>query len=180
VRLRLLVLFVAAALFTGVGTTTASAVRCTYDAPASARVDAHAGGAAGVSAALLGEAREGSAARPFEAGDASTTPNPARNATNAVPGGSHRAIVIGEDMEGRVIPKARELGADYYDPPVAPRNQWMENNRQWINDRMDEGCTIYNCGPAPGRANYPNPTSPYYQMELDEIAKRNYPIIEVK
>ncbi|MEX0847229.1 MAG: RHS repeat-associated core domain-containing protein, partial [Ilumatobacteraceae bacterium] len=108
------------------------------------------------------------------------TPSPNPGATEAVPGGSNRAIVIGEDMEGRVIPKARELGADYYDPPVAPRNQWMENNRQWINDRMDGGCTLYNCGPAPGRANYPNPTSPYYQMELDEIAKRNYPIIEVR
>jgi hypothetical protein len=40
---------------------------------------------------------------------------------------------------------------------------------------MDEGCTIYDCGPVPGRANYPNPTSEYYQMELNEIAKRGYP-----
>jgi hypothetical protein len=82
-------------------------------------------------------------------------------------------------MEGRVIPRARELGADYYDPPAAPRSQWMDNNRQWINDRMDEGCTIYNCGPAPGRSNYPDPTSPYFKMELDEIAKRNYPMTEI-
>jgi hypothetical protein len=104
--------------------------------------------------------------------------NCGRSATEAAsPGG--RAIVIGEDMEGRVIPKANELGADYYDPPAAPRDQWMENNRKWINDRMDEGCTIYDCGPAPGRANYPSPTSPYYQMELDEIAKRSYPVIRV-
>ena len=77
-------------------------------------------------------------------------------------------------MEGRVIPKAREMGADVYDPPTAPESEWMENNRKWINDRMDEGCTIYDCGAAPGRANYPNPTSPDYQMELDEIAKRGY------
>ena len=41
-------------------------------------------------------------------------------------------------------------------------------------DRMDEGCRILDCGPAPGRTNYPNPTSPYYQMELDEIFKRGY------
>jgi hypothetical protein len=39
---------------------------------------------------------------------------------------------------------------------------------------MDEGCTIIDCGPAPGRKNYPKPTSPYYQMELDEIAGRGY------
>ena len=52
----------------------------------------------------------------------------------------------------------------------------MENNRRWLNDRMDEGCTIYTCGPAPGR---PNATSPYYQMELDEIAKRGYPMTDI-
>lgn len=50
----------------------------------------------------------------------------------------------------------------------------MAHNRQWINERMDEGCTIIDCGPAPGRRNFPRPTSPYYQMELDEIARRNY------
>ncbi len=89
---------------------------------------------------------------------------------------AEKKIVIGEDMAGRVIPEAKRLGADYYDPPKAPPEQWMENNRKWINDRMDEGCTIINCGPAPGRANYPNPTSDYYKMELDEIARRGYPM----
>lgn len=79
-----------------------------------------------------------------------------------------------------MIPTADRIGAGYYDPPPAPRNQWMDNNRDWLNDRMDEGCTIYNCGPAPGRSNYPDATSEYYQMELDEIAKRNYPMIEIE
>ena len=70
---------------------------------------------------------------------------------------------------------AQRLSAvTYKADPAAPRGQWMENNRKWINDRMDEGCSILDCGPAPGRANFPNPTSPYYQMELDEIAKRGY------
>ena len=84
-----------------------------------------------------------------------------------------------EDMEGRVIPKANELGANYYKPPVAPEQEWMINNRKWINARMDEGCTIYNCGAALGRANYPDATSPYYQMELDQIARRGYPTLEI-
>jgi hypothetical protein len=44
-------------------------------------------------------------------------------------GAGERAIVMGEDMEGRVIPKARELGADIYDPPAAPESEWMDNNR---------------------------------------------------
>jgi hypothetical protein len=72
------------------------------------------------------------------------------------------------------------LGADYYDPPEAPPSEWMKNNRQWINDRLDEGRTVYDCGPAPGRANYPDPTSEYYQMELNEIAKEGYPAIPIE
>jgi RHS repeat-associated protein len=99
--------------------------------------------------------------------------------TDGATGTGSRSIVIGEDMQGRVIPTAERIGADYYDPPEAPPSEWMENNRQWINDRMDEVCTIYDCGPAPGRANYPGPTSEYYQMELNEIAKRGYPTIPI-
>jgi hypothetical protein len=45
----------------------------------------------------------------------------------------------------------------------------------WINQQMDEGCTILDCGAAPGRANFPDPTSPYYQVELDQIQRRAYP-----
>ena len=59
-------------------------------------------------------------------------------------------------------------------PPPAPQEMWMENNRRWINEKMDQGCPIYDCGAAPGRSNYPGATSPYYQMELDESARRGY------
>jgi hypothetical protein len=85
-----------------------------------------------------------------------------------------RAIVIGEDMEGRVIPYAREIGADWYEPPAAPPSEWLPNNRNWINGAMDEGRPIIDRGPAPGRANFPNPTSPYYKAELGEISARDY------
>lgn len=85
-----------------------------------------------------------------------------------------RSIAIGEDMTNRVEPFAKKIGADTYKAdPSAPREQWMENNRSWIRKQMDDGCTIYDCGPAPGRAEYPGPTSPYYKMELDEL--RDYP-----
>ena len=77
-------------------------------------------------------------------------------------------------MEGRVIPTAQKIGADWYHAPDAPPEQWVENNHQWINDQMDHDCTIVDCGPAPGRVNFPSATSPYYQMELDQIATRNY------
>lgn len=86
-----------------------------------------------------------------------------------------KTIAIGEDMTNRVEPFAQRVGADTYKAdPTAPPDQWMSNNRQWINDRMDEGCRILDCGPAPGRTNYPGPTSEYYQMELNEIDKRGY------
>ena len=85
-----------------------------------------------------------------------------------------RTIVIGEDMGGRVIPTAQSLGADVYAPPVAPPEQWMQNNMNWINSQMDQGCTILDCGADPGRSNYPAPTSPYYQMELNQIRQRGY------
>lgn len=85
-----------------------------------------------------------------------------------------RSVAIGEDMTNRVEPFAKKIGADTYKAdPSAPRETWMENNRSWIRKQMDDGCTIYDCGPAPGRAEYPGPTSPYYKMELDEL--HNYP-----
>jgi len=86
----------------------------------------------------------------------------------------NRPIVIGEDVPNRVIPRSQKYGADYYKPPEAPPDQWMENNRKWINDAMDESRGIIDIGPAPGRKNYPKPTSDYYNMERNEISKRNY------
>jgi len=85
-----------------------------------------------------------------------------------------RSVAIGEDMTNRVEPFAKRIGADTYKAdPSAPRETWMENNRAWIRKQMEDGCTVYDCGPAPGRANFPGPTSPYYRMELEEL--RNYP-----
>lgn len=84
-RLRLLVLFVAAVLFTGVGTTTASAVRCTYDLPTGARVDVQEIVAAGAAPAELSVAQERSALPAVEARGMSTTPVAGSVATEAGP-----------------------------------------------------------------------------------------------
>ena len=81
-----------------------------------------------------------------------------------------RAVVIGEDMTNRVEPFAQKIGARTYKAdPTAPREMWMENNRLWIRKQVEDGCTVYDCGPAPGRSNFPEPTSPYYKMELGEL-----------
>jgi hypothetical protein len=79
-------------------------------------------------------------------------------------------------MANGVQPYAKSIGAETYSPDLnAPESEWMANNKHWINDRMDEGCTIIDCGASPLRDNYPNPTSDYYKMELDQIAARQYP-----
>ena len=95
-------------------------------------------------------------------------------ATGVAANAGERSVAIGEDMTNRVEPFAKRIGADTYKAdPSAPRETWMENNRAWIRKQMEDGCTVYDCGPAPGRANFPGPTSPYYKMELEEL--RNYP-----
>jgi RHS repeat-associated protein len=90
-------------------------------------------------------------------------------------GGAIGAVVIGEGMDKRIRPYAISIGAGYYNPPSAPEELWMENNRLWINEVMDQDCKILDGGPEFGRPNYPAPDSPYYIMELGEIARRGYP-----
>jgi hypothetical protein len=84
-----------------------------------------------------------------------------------------RVVVIGEDMPGRVKPFAARYG--YETMPDLPPGNRLAANRAWINARMDEGYTIIDIGPAPGREFYPSLTSNYYIMEHYEIVARNYP-----
>jgi len=85
-------------------------------------------------------------------------------------------LVIGEDVQGRVAPYARSIGADYYlgAGDNVPKASYLEHNRQTIRAAMDEGREIIDIGPSPSRANYPVATSPSYAMELDEIARAHY------
>ncbi len=68
-------------------------------------------------------------------------------------------IVIGEDQDNRVVPAAKALGAQqiksdwpkalFFNPYIPGKHEAvsMEFNRQWINKKMDDGCTILD--PAP-------------------------------
>ena len=86
------------------------------------------------------------------------------------------SVVIGENMEERVQPAADRIGADTYQPDsTAPRSEWEQNQRDWINKQMDDGKTIYDCGPDPERPSYPGISSPWYQIERNEIVARSYP-----
>jgi RHS repeat-associated protein len=88
------------------------------------------------------------------------------------------AFVIGEGMEDRVIPYAREVGAEYYTgagPNVRETEMaYFEHNRQVIRNVIQEGREIIDIGPNPARRSWPAATSPNYQMELDEIVRANY------
>lgn len=56
----------------------------------------------------------------------------------------------------------------------APPTEWMENNRKWINQQMDDSRHIIDIGPEPGRPGFPEPTSRYFDMERREILRRQY------
>lgn len=101
-------------------------------------------------------------------------------ALHASPAIAQECVVIGEDMEGRVIPYAQATGHGWYVPDSnLPPEEWMEANRQWINQKMNEGAQIINIGPSPNNPNYPDITSEYYRMERNEIAARGYPTTNV-
>jgi hypothetical protein len=79
-------------------------------------------------------------------------------------------------MEGRVKPFASQYGYETMpalSSDLSPTEK-LSLNRAWINERMDQGYTIVDLGPAPGYRYYPYITSPYYGMEQAEIAARNY------
>ena len=45
----------------------------------------------------------------------------------------------------------------------------IDDNRKWLNERMDEGCQIIDIGPKGDQ-----PESKWYKMELEEIKRRGY------
>ena len=80
--------------------------------------------------------------------------------------------VVGDDM-GRVEAFTKRYGYEYFNE-YAPPGRRIAATRNWINARMDQGYTIVDIGPAPGRQFYPYPTGRYYRVELLEIGNRNY------
>lgn len=66
--------------------------------------------------------------------------------------GAEGAIVIGENMAGRVIPFAEKAGASWYKAQswANPAN-WMKNNTAWLQKQMKAGRTIIDIGPDAAR-----------------------------
>ena len=90
--------------------------------------------------------------------------------------GFTRYAVIGE-TQGRVEKYAKAIDGETmpdYSGMGLDDDQLMEMNRDWINDKMDSGYIIIDIGPNPEKLGYPEPTGPWYLMELREIEERAY------
>lgn len=101
-RLGLLLVVALVVAMVGAPTTTVAASTFIYDAPAVARVDAHAGGDVAERFVRVGVAREGSASPPVEAGGTSTTPLARSVATE-----SERLAGRVDDFHGALDPIAQ-------------------------------------------------------------------------
>ena len=88
--------------------------------------------------------------------------------------GAENVLVIGEGMDDRVIPYAKERGADWYVPTKGlSYEESLNENTKFIVQKMNQGYTIIDIGPMPGRANYPLPTSDFYMTEVIHVYGRN-------
>lgn len=91
-------------------------------------------------------------------------------------GSNKKTVVIGENMDDRVVPYARENDFSYYKPRGMNRDNWLKNNRQWINRQIKQGNEIIDVGPDPMRTE----RSTYYQMEKSVLEKNKYPVKSIE
>ena len=97
------------------------------------------------------------------------SPSSVASGVGAETGSELSPAVIGEGMKSRVVPFAEANGYETYAGLANPENYTSEellaHNSAQIETWMNEGRTIYDVGPEPGRAFYPMETSPNYGME---------------
>jgi hypothetical protein len=84
-------------------------------------------------------------------------------------------VVIGESMEKRVIPFAKEIGAKYYKPTSKIAENWMKNNKRWLLKQIKEGKEIIDIGIDSART----VRSDFYKMEKKVLQKLGYPVTKV-
>lgn len=85
-------------------------------------------------------------------------------------------IVIGENMEKRVILYAKKIGANWYRARRGtPVKNWMKNNREALRTWMQKGKKIIDIGPDKLRRKKFGP-SENYEMERRILNKNKYPV----
>ena len=82
------------------------------------------------------------------------------------------SILIGEGMPGRVIPVAQQIGSGTYNPPTAPKSEWLVNDKIWMQRQIDERKIIYDIGVTPEKR--VPARSPYYQIERQALINAGY------
>lgn len=94
-----------------------------------------------------------------------------------LPGGKVKAgkVVIGETMD-RVIPMAKNLGADWYKATGTNAANFLRNNMQWLRRQMKKGKEICDAGLDKLRKN----RSPNYKAEKELLEKHNYPTTPIE
>jgi hypothetical protein len=79
--------------------------------------------------------------------------------------------VIGENMKDRVIPKAKEIGAEYYKPRERKASytleEKIEKNIRWIKEKISKGYGVRDLGPKGKHAE-----SPFYKAEKEIVKDR--------
>jgi RHS repeat-associated protein len=84
------------------------------------------------------------------------------------------AVVIGENMVGRVIPVAEEIGAKTYSPTSKIAQNWLGNNARWIASQIGKGNRIFDIGRDVNRA-----ASKYYAKEVEVLAAKGFQRVRV-
>jgi hypothetical protein len=147
----------------------------TYDLATIERVDAESIGAVHTASVLLRGPLDESVSPSVEVRDTPTTSLSRSVATGTA--GELRPAVIGEGMPNRVVPYAEQNGYVTYpgvdNPASYTYDELLAHNRAQVQSWVDEGRTIIDIGPEPGRAYHPMETSPNYGMEHNIV--RGYP-----
>ena len=87
-------------------------------------------------------------------------------------GTNGKYIVIGRNMEDRVIPAARAINAEHWTGfnSALSEAENIANNRIWLKSKLMEGHTAIDIGLDPKFVNTGNlDPGPYYSMELFEV-----------
>jgi hypothetical protein len=88
------------------------------------------------------------------------------------PGSNGKQIVIGRNMDKRVIPVAKDISAEYWTgfKDALSNAENLANNKAWINSKISEGYTVIDIGLDPYYVSIGD-LSPgqFYEMELFEV-----------
>ena len=80
--------------------------------------------------------------------------------------------MIGENMKDRVIPYAEKVGAKYYKAVGKRAENWMANNKRWIQRVIKAGKKVVDIGEDATRSK----RSDNYEMEKSELKRHDYPV----